>query len=492
MQTFQSLIERSAGRCVLVIGDTIVDQYIWAKADRVSPEAPVLVLRAERRESSLGGSAGVAQLLRGFGVATSLASVVGADDSGSIARRLLNEKDIEHDLLINDIHRPTTTKERIMGRSPHRQPHQIVRVDWESQRPLDNNIANVLMASVLSRLKEFACVTISDYGKGVCTPRLLSAVLQRCRENSIPTIVDPTSRGPLDVYRGVSVLKLNRLQAEHALGRLLVSHHDVLDGAANLRSNLRCEAVAVTLEEDGIALATSDAVELFRTTAVKVCDVTGAGDTVQAVFALGLASRADLRLITSVANIAAGIQVGSTGVCEISPSDIDCRLSAKSSRRNCKIVELEALANICHDARRTARRIVFTNGCFDLLHAGHIQYLHEAADCGDLLIVALNSDASVRRQKGATRPIITASQRAAILSSLSCVDYVIIFDDDTPHALLQSLQPDILVKGGDYALSGVVGAEIVESYGGEIKVLSHTIGISSTSIVNQIVRSSNA
>lgn len=486
MQYLQPLVAALGAEPILVIGDAILDQYTWALADRVSPEAPVLVFQGQRREVKLGGATGVARLLRGLGISVSVATVVGEDAAGTVVRRLLKEEGIDDSLVVTDPKRPTTSKERLMGHSPHRHAHQVLRLDWESRSPLDVVYEEQFLTSLLAALPRYNCVVISDYGKGACTPRMLSRVLEAARDLSIPTLVDPAADSHLEKYKGLSVLKLNRVQAEAAVFRKISSTSEAIEVAQSLRAWLQCDAVVVTLDKDGIACAGRDRVDVIPTCVEQIYDITGAGDTVQAVLATGLAAKCSLHSLLPLANAAASLQIASIGVVKLEPIEIDHRLANSLGAGPKKLVEREALQHLCLMHQRLGRRIVLTNGCFDLLHLGHTQYLEEAASYGDLLIVAINSDKSVSRQKGDSRPIIDQVRRASLLSSLECVDYVTIFDEDTPHRLLEVLRPDILVKGGDYLPSQVVGSEVVLSYGGDVRVTAHVDSLSTSQLVQRI------
>ena len=500
---------------VLVIGDLMLDRYTWGDIERVSPEAPVLVLRAELEEVRLGGAASVASLLAGLGLSPVVAGVVGADAPGRIVRRLLAELPGQlsrfsvplslvsplrsRSLVLIDSSRPTTVKDRLLGRSRYHHPQQLLRVDHESQSPLDSTLEERLIATCLEALGNCRAVLISDYGKGVCTPRLLAVVIEAAKALGIPVLVDPARDVDYGRYRGAALVKPNRLEAEAAVGRRLVTAADALAAGSELCERWGIAAAVVTLDQDGMVLAQADGpAEYFPTRVQEICDVTGAGDTVLAVLGAALVEGQSLETGCDLANHAAGLQVRRPGVSPITRAEILASGGNRENdtpgggasmptRRSAEVVtELAVLAPLVHGHRSLGRRIVFTNGCFDLLHAGHVSCLEQAAAHGDLLVVAINSDSSVRRLKGAGRPVIEQAARAAMVAALAVVDYVIVFDEDTPEMLIRTLVPDVLVKGREDRPCEIPGAQFVLSRGGQVKLADPFIGLSTTSLVQRI------
>ena len=490
---------------ILVVGDVILDRYTWGDAARVSPEAPVLVLRAENEEARLGGAASVACLLRHLEAQVTLAGVVGDDPSGRTVRRLLEEIDLDTDLVLTDTNRCTTTKERFVGRAAGRHPHQILRVDREWTEPLAEEIENKLIAAITKRLDQHQAVLVSDYAKGVCTPRLLAGVIGEASEPRIPVLVDPARISDYDRYRGASVLTPNRAEAEGATGLSIGCPSEAFAAGEQLLRRLELDAVLLTLDKDGIAVIAKDQEpEIVPTRGREVYDITGAGDMVLGVTGLCHAARLPLTETAALANVAAGLEIERFGVAPVTRDEIRAELEkreetgtgsnqddwclspfpAHAPERSNKVVTLEQMADLAADYRAHGRCIVFTYGCFDLLHAGHVTYLQQAAQLGDVLIVAINSDASVTRLKGPDRPIIRERDRAAMLAALSCIDHVLLFEEDTPHRVLECLRPDILVKGG--TTKTVVGNEVVARYGGSVRVLDGVPDASTTSIVSRI------
>ena len=472
---------------ILVVGDLILDRYTWGNADRVSPEAPVLVLDAQSQEVRLGGAASVAGLARCLGARISVAGVVGDDSQGKTLCRLLDEADINHRLVTCDSKRPTTCKERFMGRAAGRHPHQILRVDHEIRAPLDDDLERKLAEAIVARLGDYQAILISDYNKGVCTPTLLKAVITAARERDLPVIVDPAKIEDYSRYLDATLLTPNRGEAELATGRKIDTPADALMAGRRLCELCRAEAILITLDSQGMALVgKNEPGQLIPTQARSVYDITGAGDMVLAAVGLGLAAGTPLADSVRLANVAAGLEVQRLGVAAVSRAEIQDELAGAGTRSANKLVTLDQMTDLARAYRRDGKRLVFTNGCFDLLHVGHARYLQEAARLGDVLVVAVNGDQSVRRQKGSHRPVINQQDRAALLSALGCVDHVLIFDAHTPHELLRRIRPDVLVKGGTYTTGQVVGREIVESQGGRVCVTGQTDGVSTSKILASI------
>jgi len=467
---------------ILVVGDVILDRYTWGDAERVSPEAPVLVLRAEDEEVRLGGAASVACLLRYLEVRVTLEGVVGDDPSGRTIRRLLEEIDLDTDLVLTDTDRCTTTKERFVGRAAGRHPHQILRVDHESTDPVGEEIEHALITAFSEQLDGHQAVLISDYAKGVCTPRLLRRVIKKARERGIPVLVDPARIADYDRYRGASILTPNRAEAEGATGLSIAGPSEAFAAGEELLGRLELDAVFLTLDKDGIAVIAKDQEpEIVPTREREVYDITGAGDMVLAMTGLSYAAGLSFAETAVLANVAAGLEIERFGVAPVTRQQIRTELNGDAKHKQ---VTLEEMAGLAESYRANGRCIVFANGCFDLLHMGHVTYLEQAAELGDVLIVAINSDASVTRLKGPERPIIRDRDRAAMLAALSCVHHVLVFDEDTPHHVLERLRPDILVKGG--TTKTVVGKEVVARYGGSVRILDGLPDASTTSIVSRI------
>lgn len=500
---------------LLVIGDLILDGYTWGRVERVSPEAPVIVLSADSHDVRLGGAASVAMLAQVLEARVSVAGVVGNDANGKMLRQLLTDAQIEQDLVFDDSSRPTTANQRFIGRSESKYPYQVIRVDGESDLLLSDGLRNRLVDAILARLSDFDAVLISDYAKGVCRGRrplnlppdpsnetethaaspLLQSVIAAANERQMPVLVDPGRRADYNCYRGATLLKPNRSEAQLAVGFEIRSIDAATQAAERLCESLGLQAAAVTLDRDGIVLARRNhATEHYSIAPRKVVDITGAGDTALAMMGLVLGDACAKRLngddmndavsdAIKLANIASGLQVERWGVCPITRDEIDAELNQSTVVESRKLTTTTALQTLCSQYRQQGKTIVFTNGCFDLLHVGHLACLKQASRLGDVLIVAINSDVSVRLLKGPGRPVINQTDRAAMLSGLECVDHVLIFDKPTPHDLLRQLQPDILVKGKTTA--EVTGREIVEAYGGKVVITDGIDGISTTELIRK-------
>ncbi|MCE9557005.1 MAG: D-glycero-beta-D-manno-heptose 1-phosphate adenylyltransferase [Planctomycetes bacterium] len=469
---------------ILVLGDLMLDRYTWGDVQRISPEAPVLVLHVDHRESRLGGAASACYLAAGLNAKTVLIGVVGDDPGGVQIQALAAQSNIDLAGVVVDPHRQTTVKERFMGKAATRHPQQVLRVDDEINRPLSPDVEALLCEQIDKSLPACDAVLISDYNKGVCTPALLQHVISAARARHIPVIVDPASIADYSRYRGATLITPNRRETRLATQITIEKPEDALAAGKKLCESLDLQAAVITLDRDGILLVYADGrAESFGTEARDVYDITGAGDMVLAMVGRCVASGILLPETMRLANVAAGLEVERLGVQQVSLDEIRRYLTTQRRKSAKKVVGLDELVEILVKERQRSRRIVFTNGCFDILHYGHTSYLEQAAAMGDLLIVGLNSDSSVREARGPTRPINQEIQRAGVLAALGCVDYVVIFSEATPHHLLEQIRPDVLVKGGDYTESTVVGREIVEAYGGRVCVADKVEGCSTTNIL---------
>jgi D-beta-D-heptose 7-phosphate kinase/D-beta-D-heptose 1-phosphate adenosyltransferase len=484
------LVQRLGQPRVLVVGDLMLDRYIWGDAERISQEAPVILLHAERREERLGGASSVSTLLRALGAKVALAGVVGGDHDGSHLRQALTDLGIDHEAVLTDADRPTTVKERYIGRAQQRHPQQMIRVDYEVRTPVSGPLEKQLSQVIAQQMRKADIVLISDYDKGVCTPGVLSATIERARPLGLRCLADPLRGSDYRKYHGCSCLTPNRLEAGLATGRSLRGVEQVFEAAAQLREQLDLEAAVITLDKEGMALVHRDGRrQVFPTRQRQVYDITGAGDMVLAVLALALAAGADYAQAIPLANVAGGLEVEKIGVATVTRDEILHDLLTTNPRAGAagdKLMTLDGLVHELEVRRRLSQRIAFTNGCFDVLHAGHVKYLQEARAQADLLVVGLNSDASVRALKGKDRPVNPMEARARVLSALEAVDYVTIFEEATPQALIESLRPDVLVKGADYRKHEVVGAAFVESIGGRVHLAALDEGFSTTRLLQKL------
>jgi D-beta-D-heptose 7-phosphate kinase/D-beta-D-heptose 1-phosphate adenosyltransferase len=486
VEDLAQLVDRLGCPRILVIGDLILDRYTHGDAERVSPEAPVPVLLADDPEVRPGGAASVASLLGGLGADVVAAGVVGDDSDGRVLMRLLAEAGIDGRGVRCDPNRPTTSKERFLGRAAGRHGQQILRVDRESRSPLPTHLEGEVAESLAVCSEGCSAVLVSDYGKGVCTPALLAVIADMCRQRGVPLLTDPTRVSDYGRYRGARVIKPNRQEAELVIGRPIHSPDEALTAGRELCSRWGFGAALVTLDRDGMALAQSDGSADWVPAKVRaVYDITGAGDISLAVLGLGHAAGLPLLASARLANAAAGLEVERLGVAPISRCELRAAVAGQSGSGD-KVVDADRLERLVASHRRAGRTIVFTNGCFDLLHIGHLACLEQASRLGDILVVGINTDASVRGLKGPDRPTVPENERAALVAALGCVHHVTLFGEPTPHRLLHLVRPDVLVKGGAYSTEGVVGREVVEAYGGRVCVTRQVEGRSTTRILEQM------
>ncbi len=471
---------------IMVLGDLMLDQYTWGTTNRTSQEAPVMVLQVQKREHRLGGASNVCHMLKVLGSSVTCAGVIGFDPAGQSLVELLKSADIATDLVLRCEERVTTQKERFVGNSGSGLPGQILRVDTEATEVIPSQVEQQLIEGLIRRLPGHDALLISDYAKGTCTEKCVQAAILAAQDANIPILVDPGRGRDFSIYRHATLIKPNRTETETATQSKIDNPEDAMQAGEKLCQQHNFEMAVITLDADGMALVPrAGAGEIYSTKARSVFDITGAGDMVLSVLGLCLGAGLNPEESVQLANIAAGIVVDRTGVCTILRDEIRTELTAQRNSMR-KQVTLNQAAQFAEERRRRGERVVFTNGCFDLLHVGHVSYLEEAAAHGDALIVAVNSDASVRRLKGPQRPIISEEDRVAMLASLACVSRVIIFDQDTPHQMLHMIQPDVLVKGGTYQPHEVVGREVVESYGGRVSVTRVMEGVSTTTIVESL------
>ncbi|HEV3385303.1 MAG TPA: D-glycero-beta-D-manno-heptose 1-phosphate adenylyltransferase [Gemmata sp.] len=493
MSDLIELVQQLGRPRVLVVGDVMLDRYVWGNAERISQEAPVILLRADSREERLGGASSVATMLQALGAETSLVGIVGRDGDGLRARQILLDLGIDAEGVVTDNERPTTVKERYIGRAQARHPQQMIRVDYESREPVPQSVERELMGILADKLRRADIVLISDYDKGVCSPGLLTRAIGGAKSRGIKVIADPARGGDYSKYRGCSSMTPNRLEAGLATNRTITTTQQALEAATELRDRYGLEAGIVTLDKDGMAFSHGDGTTvIFPTRARQVYDITGAGDMVMATLGLALAAGTDYSHAIRLANVAGGLEVEKIGVATVSREEILADLLHAPFRVNertpgaAKVLGLPPLLAELDRRRKSGQKVAFTNGCFDVLHAGHVQYLAEARRQADCLVVGLNSDASVRRLKGPTRPLNSVEARALVLAGLQDVDFVTIFPDSTPLGLIQSIRPDVLVKGSDYRKSEVVGAEFVESLGGRVHLAEIRDGFSTTGLIERM------
>ena len=468
---------------VLVVGDVMCDTYLSGHVSRISPEAPVPVFESTEKRHVLGGAANVAANLRALGCDVRLAGVVGDDVAGRYVREQLRAQGIADDPLMQDAGRPTTEKTRLIARH-----QQLVRLDHESRLPLPAQLNTRILAGVQSILAEVDGLICSDYNKGVCTPDLLVPLFAKAKAANVPIFVDPKARD-FARYRGATVLTPNLAEVRHATGEPVEDETSLTAAAESLLRQSAAQALLVTRGAAGMSLFHPvEGPQHLPAHTRDVYDVTGAGDTVIAAFAAAAIAGLSYAEAARLANVAAGIVVGKAGTAVVSREELEAHWQARIAPWQSKLRTCDELSRALQQHRRRGERVVFTNGCFDLLHGGHVHYLQQARALGDCLVVALNDDASVRLLKGDGRPLRPQDERARVLAALACVDYVVLFGEPTPLALIKSLKPDVLVKGGDYTLETVVGRKEVEASGGTVHLIPYIEGVSTTELINKLLQ----
>jgi D-beta-D-heptose 7-phosphate kinase/D-beta-D-heptose 1-phosphate adenosyltransferase len=477
-----ALIESFDQARICCVGDVMLDQFVYGDVSRISPEAPIPVMKRARTSQMLGGAGNVVRNLISLGASACFISVIGDDAAGHAITFEVGEQDRLEPYLITDASRKTTQKTRFVCGS-----QQLLRVDDEDASPMSAALEDKLLSLLAKTLPDYGLLLLSDYAKGVLSERVVRESIALANKLEIPVFIDP-KRADASLYAGATLLSPNLKEMA-----LLVPELDVQDGEAiHAFAQRLCEqhnitAMAVTRGAAGMSLVQADANPAnFAAQARAVYDVSGAGDTVIATLAVAHAAGADLRQAAALANCAAGIAVSRAGTATVYRTDLKAALHHQEmAASQSKLVSADMAANICDNWREEGHTIGFTNGCFDLLHVGHLQSLKEAKSHCDKLVVAINADASVKRLKGDSRPINAEMDRADLLAGLGPVDLVVIFREDTPEELLKRLRPDVLMKGEDYTIEDVVGGEFVRSYGGKVQLLSIKDGHSSSQLIEK-------
>ncbi|MCV3457469.1 D-glycero-beta-D-manno-heptose-7-phosphate kinase [Campylobacter sp. CNRCH_2016_0050h] len=442
---------------ILVVGDFMVDHYIWCDCTRISPEAPVMVMKSQKEDKRLGGAGNVYANLKSLGAEVFALGLVGDDESGRFLKENLNAK------LLVEKDRKTPLKSRILSHS-----QQVLRLDDEND--FDTKLEDEIIQEYRKIAKDYDAIILSDYAKGVLTSKVTKALIEHANTLNLPILIDPKG-SDFSKYQNATLLTPNKKEAIQALG---VEKIDNLEKALKkLKDNLNLAYSIITLSEEGIALF-DEKLHIIPAKALEVYDVTGAGDSVIAMLAYALALKVDIVKACELANDAAAVVVAKVGSVSVSLEEIK---NLKKASFEDKIKSKEELVKLIQN-----QKVVFTNGCFDIMHYGHIKYLEKAKKLGDILVVGLNSDESVKRLKGNSRPINLEFQRACMLASMYFVDYVVIFNDDTPYELIDFLKPDVLVKGADYKGKEVVGSNLVK----KVELIDFEDGFSTTNIINRI------
>ncbi len=483
MFDFDKHLADLTGQTVLCIGDLMLDEFVYGEVTRISPEAPTPVIAVKRTEVMIGGAGNVARNLVALGTRCIFVGVVGDDDAGGELKKELAKIPRIDAHLVTDAGRRTTRKVRFV--SEHHSAH-LLRADWEPASPVDSKSEDALIGHVIKAMPKAGAVVLSDYAKGALTPRVIRAVIDAANKAGRPVVVDPKGRD-YGIYRGATLITPNRQELADATHSPAQTDDQVAAAAAELGRMLGAKAVLVTRSEAGMTLVGEGAAIHVPAYPVRVRDVSGAGDTVVAVLAAMLAMQADFESAMRAANAAAAVVVGKRGTATLSVAELRSRiLPAATLAPEEKIVfDWALLDEHIAEWRRQGLRVGFTNGCFDLLHPGHVKLLAGARAACDRLVVGLNGDASVTRLKGEGRPVQPVQSRAEVLAALEAVDLVVVFDEDTPEKLIARVKPTVLVKGSDYTREDVVGHAIVEALGGEVILIDIVPGHSTSAMVER-------
>ena len=461
---------------ILVIGDLMIDHYLWGSCDRISPEAPVQVVNVKKESSVLGGAGNVINNLVTLGSVVDVISVIGNDSVANELKSLLEKIDVPTSNLVVENNRKTSKKSRLIASQ-----QQVLRYDMESIDDINENSHKQIIQTLEKNIDKYSSIILSDYGKGVLTTNLTKEIIKIANKNSIKVLVDPKGKD-YSKYKGSYTLTPNKKEAMEATNIDIKDESSLIEALKSLKTQCELEVSLITLSEQGIAIF-DDELTIKPTVAREVYDVTGAGDTVIASIAFALGNNLDIKDAIYFANLAAGVVVGKIGSATTTLDEIyEYEYSLHKSNSTSHIKTFDEIKTLSSKLHSQGKKIVFTNGCFDILHVGHVKYLEVAKSYGDVLILGLNADSSVKKLKGPTRPINTQDDRAYILASLESVDYVVIFEEETPYELIKLIKPHVLVKGGDYEGKEVVGQDIAD----ELKLVQFVDGKSTTNTIKRI------
>ncbi|WP_419234401.1 D-glycero-beta-D-manno-heptose-7-phosphate kinase [Aliarcobacter cryaerophilus] len=461
---------------ILVIGDLMIDHYLWGSCDRISPEAPVQVVNVKKESSVLGGAGNVINNLVTLGSVVDVISVIGNDSVANELKSLLEKIDVPTSNLVVENNRKTSKKSRLIASQ-----QQVLRYDMESIDDINENSHKQIIQTLEKNIDKYSSIILSDYGKGVLTTNLTKEIIKIANKNSIKVLVDPKGKD-YSKYKGSYTLTPNKKEAMEATNIDIKDENSLIEALKSLKTQCELEVSLITLSEQGIAIF-DDELTIKPTVAREVYDVTGAGDTVIASIAFALGNNLDIKDSIYFANLAAGVVVGKIGSATTTLDEIyEYEYSLHKSNSTSHIKTFDEIKTLSSKLHNQGKKIVFTNGCFDILHVGHVKYLEVAKSYGDVLILGLNADSSVKKLKGPTRPINIQDDRAYILASLESVDYVVIFEEETPYELIKLIKPHVLVKGGDYEGKEVVGQDIAD----ELKLVQFVDGKSTTNTIKRI------
>jgi len=461
---------------ILVVGDLMIDHYLWGDCDRISPEAPVQIVNIKNESTLLGGAGNVINNLKALGAEVSVSSIIGSDDNGKELLSMLKAINVDTKNIFFQQNRKTSKKSRVVASA-----QQVLRYDNESKEDINKTSINQIIDSLEKTIKEFDMLILSDYDKGILTYELCQSIINLANKNSIKVVVDPKGNN-FSKYSGAYLLTPNKKEAIIATNIDIKDEKTLDEALVKLKNDFNLDISMITLSEDGIATYDKK-MQKFPTVAKEVFDVTGAGDTVIASIAFALSAKKSIEESVAFANLAAGVVVGKVGSATATLNEIEeYESTLHKSTSDAHIKSFDDINEIVSRYKKNGKNIVFTNGCFDILHVGHVKYLQVAKSFGDVLIVGLNSDESVSRLKGPSRPINIAEDRAYLLGALEAVDFVVPFEEDTPHDLIKMISPDVLVKGGDYEGKKVVGSE----FSAELKLVDFVDGKSTTKTIEKI------
>ncbi len=471
---------------VLVVGDFMLDVYIYGDAMRISPEAPVPVLKVTENEYRCGGAGSVAADIAALGAKPLCLGVIGDDQNSEILKKKLTEIGADISGLHTVSNRPTISKQRLIGLAQHIHRQQLIRMDQESAEPLADEVNEAILQSYKDKLASADIVCLQDYDKGLLSPTVCQEMIKLARQADKKVIVDPSLTSDYSKYLGATVITPNRKETSAAVDFEITNAETAAKAAEELAGKFKLDAVVITLDKEGAYLKTKDVSQLIPTRVRNVYDVTGAGDVVLATLAITLAAGCDYETAVQLSNITGGIEVEKFGTATVTIEEIaDEILNQKRGARG-KVRSTDLLLDELAWHRKGKKTIVFTNGCFDVIHRGHIEYLEFCKSQGDIVVVGLNSDSSVKIIKGPARPINNQHDRAVVLAALEMVDYITLFDEPDPLNLIKKVKPDVLVKGEDWAEKGVVGREFVESIGGKVVLAPLVEGKSSTETIEKM------
>ncbi len=471
---------------VMVIGDFMLDIYIYGDALRISPEAPVPVLKIHNTHCSCGGAGSVAADLAELGAIPVCVGIIGKDNHGKILTKLLREIKADTSGLMEIESRPTTSKQRLIGLAQHRHQQQLFRMDEESTDPLSKEQEAEILKLFKEKLPKVDIICIQDHNKGLISKTLCGELIKSANQAGKRILIDPCLTSDYSKYKNATAITPNRQESSNAVGFELENETDFVNAADKLVEMLNLKAVVITLDKTGAYLKTEGISQVIPTRPRDVYDVTGAGDMVLSTIVMTLAAGFDYKTAVELANIAGGIEVGKSGNKTINIDEIIDEIIAQNQTDTSKVRPIDLLVDELNWHRKRRKKIVFTNGCFDVLHKGHIEYLKFCKLHGDIVVVGLNSDSSVKQIKGPDRPVNNQHDRASVLAALEMVDYITIFDEPDPLNLIQKVKPDVLVKGQDWETKGVIGREFVESSGGKVVLAPMVEGKSSTLTIEKM------